>query len=387
MNETKGLLMKKTKFKLSEAAAFLDIPVKRIQVDSERGHLATTLETIGKKTYRFVTIEALSRYQQKDNRTGYGAKLTQYWAELRAGTIGTAPCSEAHIANMGRGMDWFWQHCKRSKTIANVSADNFRAAMLDIPIDNENHRDYHPKRLKMYEAVTGFMRLLIREGFKTKGDLEALKELKPRRKFKPLRDYPTAEMVQTIIEKNLNRTRGRRTFDIEFMNTLLHLYAYTGIRKMEAAMLEVKDVSLAENALRVWGKGGKRRKIPIAPTLKPVLEKWLKIRPESDEPYLLLQQDGSPVTGGAIACRFKRLTAATGTRIHPHALRHSCATFLANDGMPVPLISHMLGHSDTKITELYMNVTEADLFKWFAKPKKAATVVKKKRAARSVVVS
>jgi integrase/recombinase XerD len=262
-------------------------------------------------------------------------------------------------------MERYWHHLGEKPSIARVSADGYRAAVMAIGVNDKEKRDYHGTKLHIYKAITGFMRLLIRDGYKADGDLQAVRKLKPGRKFtSQTTEYPNVATVKATIEGNLTRTRGRKPFDIHLMNTLLHLYAYTGIRRMEAAALEVKDIDLETGSLLVWGKGNKRRRIPIAHTLEPVLRAWLlEWRPQSDVPWLLLQQDGTQLTENAIDGRFKRLS-ERGIKIKPHGLRHASATILANDGMPVPLISLMLGHRDIRITNLYLNPTESDLFEY-----------------------
>lgn len=332
--------------------------------------------------------DTIQELREGGDVVAYKDLLAAYLKELADGTISRKPCSQKYIDDVDYCMGRYWQHLGEKPGLQHLSAEGFRKVIADIGIDNENRRDFFGTKDHIFKALTGFMRLLVRDGHKLPSDMDAIKKLKPKPKWvDDVDDYPDETEVRDIIKFNLNRRKGRREFDIYAMNTLLHLYAYTGIRKMEAAALVIEDIGqmvlevdgqrCTADSLKIWGKGGKRRRVPIPKALGEALDIWImNHRPrDTDSNLLLVQQDGSPMTESSINQRFARISKVFGRKVMPHGLRHACATINAMDGMPAALIQVLLGHSNIKITDRYLNPTEMDLFKYMQKKPMQVKVV------------
>lgn len=366
-------------FTLKEAAELTGVKFNTLKTKAARGQIPTETHHRGAKAVRVVSWQVIESLRNNSEQGTYSQLLQQYLDELVAGTIAAKPVSARHVENVEYNLGRYWQLLDEKPTVAGVSAEKFRHVMKAIGVDDAAKRDYYAVKNQIYKAITGFMRLLIRDGYKTKADLEAIKQLKPGKKYTSItKDYPDAATVLDAIRFNLNHRKGRQDFDVMLTNTLLHLYAYTGIRRMEAAALVLDDIGtividingqpVTLPALRLWGKGGKRRSVPIPKPLEEALTQWrTEWRPELPEEnrLLLTQKSGKPLTANSINLRFSRLSKTFGHNLMPHGLRHACATILANEGMPVVLIQRMLGHSHIQITNTYLNPTEADLFKHF----------------------
>jgi site-specific recombinase XerD len=147
---------------------------------------------------------------------------------------------------------------------------------------------------------------------------------------------------------------------------LVELLYGAGLRVSEATGLGPGAVDLDERAVRVAGKGGRERVVPVGREAVAALERYLaRGRPVLDRrhrPELFLNARGGPLTRSGAFLILRRLAAAAGLdpgRVHPHLLRHSFATHLLEGGADLRSVQEMLGHADLGTTELYTHVSDA----------------------------
>ena len=139
---------------------------------------------------------------------------------------------------------------------------------------------------------------------------------------------------------------------------LVELLYGAGIRVSEA-------VDLDERLVRVAGKGGKERIVPVGHPAVDSLRRYLaRGRPFLDRrhrPELFLNAKGGALTRAGAFLILRRLAADAGLepgRVHPHLLRHSFATHLLEGGADLRSVQELLGHADLGTTELYTHVTD-----------------------------
>lgn len=135
---------------------------------------------------------------------------------------------------------------------------------------------------------------------------------------------------------------------------ILFLLLYgAGLRVSEACNLTWQSVNLSRREMRVVGKGNKERAISF-PVL--LLKKLASVRETQQQKYIWGDKPLNTRTAynDITACG---LNAGLSHHIHPHALRHSFATHLLNDGADLRVIQEMLGHSNLGATERYTHVT------------------------------
>lgn len=139
---------------------------------------------------------------------------------------------------------------------------------------------------------------------------------------------------------------------------LLELLYATGMRRGEAIGLQLHDVNLQQRHVQVHGKGQKTRLVPITPALAQRIQDYLATRqatfPDS-EPRLFLTKKGKPLYPKLVYRVIKRylsLVAGEGYR-GPHALRHSFATHLSENGAELNAIKALLGHASLASTQVY----------------------------------
>jgi integrase/recombinase XerD len=144
---------------------------------------------------------------------------------------------------------------------------------------------------------------------------------------------------------------------------LLELAYGAGLRVSELCGLALTDLLLAENLVRVFGKGGKERLVPIGRSVIGAASVYLhQMRPELDrgrsKGRVLLNARGEPLSRVGAWGVVRRATERAGIqkRVTPHTLRHSFATHLLEGGADLRAVQEMLGHADLSTTQIYTHV-------------------------------
>ena len=144
---------------------------------------------------------------------------------------------------------------------------------------------------------------------------------------------------------------------------LLELAYGAGLRVGELCALGIPDLLLSDGLVRVFGKGGKERLVPIGrKVVGPVSIYLNQTRPSLErgrgEGRVLLNARGGPLTRVGAWGIIKRVAQAAGLtrRVTPHTLRHSFATHLLEGGADLRAVQEMLGHVDLSTTQIYTHV-------------------------------
>ena len=209
-------------------------------------------------------------------------------------------------------------------------------------------------------ALRTWYRFLLAEGVVTADPSE---RLETPRGWRKLPDVLTVAEVERLIEGI--------SLDDEFAfrdRALLEMAYGAGLRVSEWCALGVKDVLLDELVVRVFGKGGKERIVPIGRKAAGAVGIYLReLRPRLEkgqgEGRLFLNSRGAPLrrmTAWTILAKYVE-RAALGKLVTPHTLRHSFATHLLEGGADLRAVQEMLGHSDISTTQLYTHIDREHL--------------------------
>ncbi|MGD2132043.1 MAG: tyrosine recombinase XerC [Maricaulaceae bacterium] len=140
---------------------------------------------------------------------------------------------------------------------------------------------------------------------------------------------------------------------------VLALLYGAGLRISEALGLVGADAPLSD-AVRVRGKGGKERLVPILPAVADAVERYRALCPHplTDKAALFRGARGGPLGPRAVQARVEDLRARLGlpATATPHALRHAFATHLLAGGADLRTIQELLGHADLSTTQIYADV-------------------------------
>lgn len=149
----------------------------------------------------------------------------------------------------------------------------------------------------------------------------------------------------------------------------------TGVRISELVGLSLGDVDLDSWLMRVWGKGGKERVVPLGQHAEAALVRWLDEdgratlepsvwRKRTDAEAVFLNQRGGRLTrqGAWLVVRGYGDRVGLGDRMSPHVLRHSCATHMLDHGADIRAVQELLGHASIRTTQVYTKVSTERLF-------------------------
>lgn len=144
---------------------------------------------------------------------------------------------------------------------------------------------------------------------------------------------------------------------------LLEIGYGAGLRVTELCTLGTADLLLADGLVRVFGKGGKERLVPIGRKVIGAVSVYLnQTRPAMDRGQgggrVLLNARGTPLSRVGAWGIIRKLSARAGItkRVTPHTLRHSFATHLLEGGADLRAVQEMMGHADLATTQIYTHV-------------------------------
>ena len=170
-----------------------------------------------------------------------------------------------------------------------------------------------------------------------------------------------------------------KTLDVDQMNRLLsidddswlarrdhamfELFYSSGLRLSELAGLDLLAIDLSEGLVRVTGKGGKVRVIPVGKTAINVLQQWLRVRAETIpqgtvQPALFINQKAQRLGVRAIQLRLKHYSVKQGMDepVHPHMLRHAFASHMLESSGDLRAVQELLGHASISTTQIYTHL-------------------------------
>jgi integrase/recombinase XerC len=208
-------------------------------------------------------------------------------------------------------------------------------------------------------AVRAWMRWLVRRGHLEKSSADELASPKVRR---PLPTFLSPDAAKQVVTAPGADTPARAR-DM----AILELLYGSGLRVGECASLDLKDVDLGAMTARVIGKGNKERIVPIGGKSRQALATYLSQRAalvhpktrKQDPHALFLNVRGARLTPRAIEDIVRKYGTLGAGRadLHPHALRHTCATHLLDGGADLRSIQEILGHSSLSTTQRYTHVS------------------------------
>ena len=140
------------------------------------------------------------------------------------------------------------------------------------------------------------------------------------------------------------------------------LMLFSGLRSAEVLSLQVADVDIGAGWVRVVGKGDKERRVPIDREVAGIVQTYLLAeRPETDTKMLFVVAKGPtrgrPLTPAGLRSIFRYHRAKAGVPAgHPHALRHSFGTALAEAGVDLAVIQQLLGHDHIDSSARYIHL-------------------------------
>jgi integrase/recombinase XerC len=185
-----------------------------------------------------------------------------------------------------------------------------------------------------------------------------------------LPDYLTRSEILKILQlPDKKSVEGLRNY------VILELFYATGVRVSELIELRIRDVQFSQGTIRVKGKRAKERVLPMGNRVARDLSSFLdRIAGQGEysggyDDYIFKRDDGEKFSRQQIArivgMYIKRVS--TKEKAHPHALRHTFATHLLDEGADLMSVKELLGHSNLSTTQIYTHVSAEHLKKIYNK--------------------
>ena len=229
--------------------------------------------------------------------------------------------------------------------------------------------------------LIGFLTTLRDHGLSARSQARVLTTLRRFYRFLQREDAlpggdPTARLLLPKIGRRLpqapSRAQVAALLDVPDAATplgtrdqaMIELLYATGLRVSELVRLEVKQINLEAGFVRVRGKGGRERVVPLGSRAKDkVLTYLTTTRPlllkGRSSPYLFLTRSAKPLTRQRFWQLLNRYARQNpqGGKVYPHALRHAFATHLLDGGADLRAVQAMLGHVDIATTQIYTHLS------------------------------
>ncbi|MCE2710415.1 MAG: tyrosine recombinase XerC [Actinomycetota bacterium] len=168
----------------------------------------------------------------------------------------------------------------------------------------------------------------------------------------------TAEQLRALLEHHpQEHPRWRHLRD----DAVVEMLYGSGLRVSELCSLDVDSIDARRGIVRVMGKGSKERQVPVSKPAVDAVRDWVKLRHEvsvDDELALFLNHRGKRITARDVR---RLIDDRAVSPTHPHALRHTFATHLLDNGADLRAVQELLGHADVATTQRYTHVSKERL--------------------------
>jgi integrase/recombinase XerC len=215
-----------------------------------------------------------------------------------------------------------------------------------------------PSIARKLSAIRSFYRYLMREEILPANPLEKASSPKLDRR---LPSFLTVEETVRLLEApDLATPQGKRD------RALLELLYASGLRVSELVSLNLEQVNLDTNEIRVWGKGSKERMVLIGSPAAQALSNYLnRGRPElmgrERNNALFLNRYGKRLPARRVQKILEKYARLAGIDkwVHPHLLRHTFATHLLDGGADLRVVQELLGHAQLSSTQIYTHLSQS----------------------------
>ena len=215
---------------------------------------------------------------------------------------------------------------------------------------------------KKVSAIRSFFKFLLKRQIIETNPASGLRSPKIGKSLPRFLTVEQAFRVMDAPPKEQKRAKPLKARDQALLETLYG----TGVRVGELASMNIEHCDFSEAAVRVLGKGGKERIVPLGKAALEAITEYLPARrglqlkaKDGDPDALWLAQSGRRLSVRQVQNIVRRhgtLGAGRGD-LHPHAMRHTCATHLLDAGADLRSIQELLGHSSLSTTQKYTHVS------------------------------
>jgi integrase/recombinase XerC len=240
-----------------------------------------------------------------------------------------------------------------NRMLLTVNTDDVRTLMGEL----RDHNYCKSTVARKLATLRSFYKFLVRRGYLTNNPVAPIRTPKQDKRLpKCLEEEQIEKLLANPDTTCLLGARDRAMLEV--------LYS-TGMRVSELIALDVGDVDLTSNVVRVAGKGKKRRVIPLGPGAVQTILHFLDLRRNDprnntfDGDALFINKHGHRLSTRSVRRKLDKylLDAGLDLSVSPHTLRHSFATHMLRRGADLRSVQEMLGHQSLSTTQIYTHLS------------------------------
>ena len=259
------------------------------------------------------------------------------------------------VAAYRRDLNTLLDFCGKRKLHAWPALDH---AHIRTYAAHEHQRGIGPRSVqRRLSAVRSFYEYLRREKHATRNPAQDVRAPKAGKRLPVTLD---ADQMAKLLEFRVSDTLSSRD------KAIMEMFYSSGLRLAELVSLDLTDIDLVDATVRVLGKGGKTRIVPVGRQAVMAVQAWLKARSTliktgtgaADNAAVFVSRNGRRLGARAIQLRVESWARAQGlsARVHPHMFRHSFASHLLESSQDLRAVQELLGHSDIGTTQIYTHL-------------------------------
>lgn len=272
---------------------------------------------------------------------------------------------EAYGRDISQFADWLTNYNPDTLRPADITANDIRAWLASLARLSVSPRSLRRKA----QSLRAFFHFLL----KTKViDSNPAKDISLPKIPKTLPDVVRADEVEGILRLEEQLVADRPDDEETVRNNLIIEILYTlGIRRAELVAISDPDISPSAGEIKITGKRSKQRVVPVPEALMGKIAKWQHLRdslwPGLPAPVPLFAVKGKRISPRQVYDIVrKELDGTSARRKSPHALRHSFATAMLNEGADINSVKEFLGHASLSTTQIYTHISFAEMKKAYA---------------------
>ncbi len=203
-------------------------------------------------------------------------------------------------------------------------------------------------------ALRSLFEYLLREGA---AGLNPARTVRPPKAGKRLPNTFDADQLVALIDAEAGDDDPLTLRD----TAMVELFYSSGLRLAELIGVDTRDIDPEDATLTVVGKGAKTRRVPVGSAALAAIQRWLRVRgllAGDGEPALFVSRRGNRIHPRTVQQRLREWAErrGAGRNLHPHLLRHSCASHLLESSGDLRAVQELLGHADISTTQVYTHL-------------------------------
>ena len=285
------------------------------------------------------------------------AEFSEYLVKTRNYSSHTASAYSADLADFANFLNNFSGDNVLTDDLARIDTVTFRSWLAD----RQRRELSFKSTARALSSVRGFYKYLARyHGIKNDAIGLISSPRVPKKLSKAISVSDVSDMAGAIHDIDANEPWvAARDW------ALVTLLFGCGLRISEALSLTNQDIASTPENLRIVGKGGKERIVPVLPAVYTAIKKYTDLRPFGNAPddELFRSVRGLPMSARMAEKVIEKIRTflRLPDYVTPHALRHTFATALLSDGADLRSLQELLGHSSLSTTQLYTLVNMSEI--------------------------